>query len=82
MNILGIGNFIKIIFKRGPPVTNKNPCSQVGLALLKVWGQPLGYFKGVVNEATPLRGDKEAVDKILIEMGLPIEHVNWNYVDD
>ena len=47
-----------------------------------MWGQPLGYFKGVVNEATPLRGDKEAVDKILIEMGLPIEHVNWNYVDD
>lgn len=35
-----------------------------------------------MNDATPLRGGKEEVDKILIEMGLPIEHVNWSYVDD
>jgi len=51
---LGIGSYVKIIFKRPPPRTNKNPCGQVGLSLIKVWGQPLGYFKGVVNEATPL----------------------------
>ncbi len=35
-----------------------------------------------MNEATPLKGGKEAVDRVLIEMGLPIEHVNWSYVDD
>jgi len=39
---------------------------------LKIWGQPLGYYKGVHNEATPLRSDKDGVDRVLIEMGLPI----------
>jgi len=47
-----------------------------------VWGQPLGYYKGVHNEATPLRGNKEEVDRVLIEMGLPVEHVNWSFVDE
>ena len=54
----------------------------MGLGLFKVWGQPLGYYKGVVNEATPVRGGREEVDKVLIEMGLPIEHVNWSYIDE
>lgn len=27
-------------------------------------------------------GNREEVDKVLIEMGLPIETVNWSYVDD
>jgi len=36
----------------------------------------------VVNEATPLKGNKEEVDKVLIEMGLPIENVNWSYLDE
>jgi len=46
-----------------------------------VWGQPLGYYKGVVNEATPLRGHREEVDKVLIELGLPLDAVNWSYTD-
>ncbi len=76
---MGIGTFIKILFKRAPPKTSKNPCGQVGLALLKVWGQPLGYYKGVVNEATPLHSTADEVDKVLIEMGLPISDdlVRW-----
>lgn len=48
---------------------------------MKIWGQPLGYFKGIKNEATPLRMGKEEVDRVLIEMGLPIENVNWSYHD-
>jgi hypothetical protein len=82
MDTLGIGTYIKIVFTKPPPKTNKNPNGQVGLALLKVWGQPLGYYKGVVNEATPLRGNREEVDKVLIEMGLPLQSVNWSYVDE
>ena len=52
----------------------------MGLALLKVWAQPLGYYKGVVNEATPLISSGDLVDKVLIEMGLPITDalVNWS----
>jgi hypothetical protein len=42
----------------------------------------LGYYKGVVNEATPIRAGREEVDKLLIEMGLPIDNVNWSYVDE
>jgi hypothetical protein len=26
VDTLGIGTYVKIIFKRGPPKTNKNPC--------------------------------------------------------
>ena len=26
IDTLGIGSFIKIVFKSGPPKTNKNPC--------------------------------------------------------
>jgi len=79
VDTLGIGSYIKIIFKRGPPKTNKNPCGQVGLAQLKVWAQPLGYYKGVVNEATQLVSNADLVDQVLIEMGLPITDslVNW-----
>ena len=50
--------------------------------MLKVWGQPLGYYKGIVNEATPVRVNKEEVDGVLIEMGLPVENVNWNFHDE
>jgi centrosomal protein CEP104 len=84
VNTLGIGSFIKIQFKRAPPKTNKNPCGQVGLTLLKVWGQPLGYYKGVVNEAMPLVSRADQVDKILIEMGLPISDalVQWNHAEN
>jgi centrosomal protein CEP104 len=83
VDTLGIGSFIKVIFKRAPPKTNKNPCGQVGLSLIKIWGQPLGYYKGVVNEATPLYSKGDLVDRVLIEMGLPISDnlVNWNHAD-
>mmetsp|Transcript_14301 Transcript_14301/g.10347 ORF Transcript_14301/g.10347 Transcript_14301/m.10347 type:complete len:155 (-) Transcript_14301:1555-2019(-) len=81
MDTLGIGTYVKLVFTKPPPKTNKNPNGQVGLALLKVWGQPLGYYKGVVNEATPLKGHREEVDKVLIEMGLPLDAVNWSYTD-
>ena len=75
---MGIGTFIKLIFKRAPPKTSKNPCGQVGIGSLKVWGQPLGYYKGVVNEATSLHSKSDEVDKVLIEMGLPLTDSNWN----
>lgn len=84
IDTLGIGSFIKIVFKSAPPKTNKNPCGQVGLAMIKIWGQPLGYYKGVVNEATPLQSQHDLVDKVLLEMGLPISNdlVKWNNAEN
>jgi hypothetical protein len=79
LNTLGIGTYIKLLFKKQPPKTGKNPAGQVGLGLLKIWGQPLGYYKGVHNDATPIQSNKEEVDRVLIEMGLPMEIVNWQF---
>lgn len=83
VDTLGIGSFIKILFRRAPPKTNKNPAGQIGLSMIRVWGQPLGYYKGVVNEAMPLQSRADQVDKVLIEMGLPISDslVNWNHAE-
>lgn len=52
--------------------------------MIKVWGQPLGYYKGVVNEATPLYSQADLVDKVLIEMGLPLSDdlAKWNHADN
>lgn len=52
--------------------------------MIKVWGQPLGYHKGIVNEATPLSSQSDLVDKVLIELGLPITDslVKWNYAEN
>lgn len=49
--------------------------------MLKVWGQPLGYHKGIINEATPLHSSSDTLDKVLLEMGLPItdDLVKWNF---
>jgi hypothetical protein len=51
--------------------------------MIRVWGQPLGYYKGVVNEAMPLQSRADQVDKVLIEMGLPISDslVKWNHAE-
>jgi len=79
VNTLGIGTYIKLLFTRQPSKSTKNPAGQVGLSLLKIWGQPLGYYKGVTNEATPIRSSKEEVDRVLVEMGLPLDIVTWQF---
>ena len=54
------------------------------MAMIKIWGQPLGYYKGVVNEAIPLQSQSDLVDKVLLEMGLPISNdlVKWNHAEN
>lgn len=29
-----------------------------------------------------MKGNKEEVDRVLIEMGLPVDNVNWSYSDE
>lgn len=81
INTFGIGGYIKIVFTKQPAKTVKNPGGQVGLSLLRVWGQPLGYNKGLKNEAHPLQGQTETVDKVLIEMGIPLNNIKWTNED-
>ena len=70
---------MKVKFNTRPEKTNQNPCAQVGIGLLRVWGQPLGYHKGLVNESSNEKPDSDAVDKVLIEMGIPLNNVKWTY---
>lgn len=69
------------MFTKQPSKTVKNPGGQVGVALLRVWGQPLGYNRGLVNEAHALVGQTETVDKVLIEMGIPLNNIKWTNED-
>lgn len=48
---------------------------------MRVWGQPLGYHKGLVNHSSGVKNDSDAVDKVLIEMGIPLNNVKWTYQD-
>lgn len=81
INTFGIGSYIKIVFTRQPAKTVKNPGGQVGISLLRIWGQPLGYNRGLVNEAHALVGQTETVDKVLIEMGIPLNNIKWTNED-
>jgi centrosomal protein CEP104 len=81
INTFGIGSYIKLVFTRQPSKTVKNPGGQVGLALLRIWGQPLGYNKGLTNEAHPLQGQTDTVDRVLIELGIPLNNIKWTNED-
>ena len=65
-----MGTRLKIVF----PKASSNPLSEksVGFSMLKVWAQPLSYFKGVVNHETPLQAchqREDQIDKLLIANG-------------
>jgi centrosomal protein CEP104 len=76
----GIGSFMKLMFEDEPERTQANPYGQVSLSLFRVWGMPVSYYKGIKFE----EGNKEAkerIDKILIELGVPIDGTEWSHSD-
>lgn len=78
----GIGSFVKLVFEDAPERTQANPYGQVSLALFRVWGMPVSYYKGMKFEEPPAtKASKERIDKILIELGLPIEGTEWSHSD-
>jgi len=78
----GIGSFIKLVFKDEPERTQANPYGQVSLSLFRVWGMPISYYKGIKFEG-PAKNKltKEKTDKILVELGLPIDLIEWSHSD-
>ena len=75
ISLFGMGTRIKFVFFEA----SRNPAAQasVGFAMLKIWAQPLKYFKGIQNTELPLdkshqRSDE--IDRILIENGQKITH--------
>ncbi len=78
----GIGSFLKLVFGTQPEKTPENTYGQVGLALVRVWGVPVAYYKGVkYTDPTEEKSSKEAIDKILIELGVPIDGAEWSHAD-
>jgi len=55
----------------------------VAVGLLRIYGQPIEYHKGIVNKEMPLLNGKvdEEVDKLLLEMGVPLlqPSSDWNF---
>jgi len=41
----------------------------------------LGYHKGLVNHSSGIKNDSDVVDKVLIEMGIPLDNFKWQYQD-
>ena len=51
-NVLGMGTRLKLVFAQPSP--NVLAEKSVGFSLLRIWGQPLAYYRGVVNHEIPL----------------------------
>jgi hypothetical protein len=82
--LFGIGNFLKIVFTKQPDRVGKNLAGQVALGLLKVYGQPMSYYKGIVNNEAPiLKGQvSDEVDRVLLEMGVPLSQPGQDWTFD
>jgi len=56
---------------------------QVALGILKVFGQRMDFYKGIVNHEAPLvkSGIGDEVDRVLLEMGVPLQQpgLDWNF---
>ena len=83
--LFGIGNYIKIVIPKPPQRDELNLNQQVGIGFLKIFGQPMQFFRGVVNNETPiLKGQlNDELDRVLLEMGVPLSQpaVDWSFED-
>lgn len=74
ISIVGVGTHLKITFE-APFKTNKNPYGQVGLRLLKVYGEPDGYHNSSFAPMQSLISLKDRVDSTRLELGVPLRHL-------
>lgn len=78
----GIGNYIKLVFTKGNLKTLSNPFGQVSVAQLKLFGKKVNHLIYYEENLQKEEQDKNAnVDRILIQMGLPITN-EYNLVHD
>lgn len=73
----GIGNFIKISIKEKPKRSQFNPYSQVGLHSVRIWARATGNHRSLTNKFIELTKDKTRINKMLLEMGVSAEVLNW-----
>ena len=72
----GTGNFLKLLIKEKPGRSQFNPYSQVSISSIKVWGRVTGYT-GTANRFIENSKDKTRLNKVLLEMGVAAEVLNW-----
>ncbi|KRX06659.1 Armadillo-type fold [Pseudocohnilembus persalinus] len=78
----GIGNYLKILITEQPKSSQQNPHKQVSLAFLKIWGRHTNYVNKIFNHEIPMQSEqKDNIDKILIDQGIPIDLMNWYHED-
>jgi centrosomal protein CEP104 len=74
-----IGNYLKLIFRKMSMKTKDNPNGQVGVSQLKIFGKKINhliYYNDVDSET------KYSIDRILIDMGIPINDIHSQINDD
>jgi len=71
--LVGIGSHLKIKFEAAPK-TATNPYAQIGLKLMKVYGEPEGYNYDNRGISSVISG-KERVDSTRLELGVPLRHL-------
>jgi centrosomal protein CEP104 len=80
----GIGNYIKLVFTRGNIKIQSNPFGQISIAQLKFFGKKVNhliYYNEDIKMSNDPQIKNDNVDKVLIEMGLPIQN-EYNLVQD
>ncbi|CAD8106995.1 unnamed protein product [Paramecium primaurelia] len=80
VKLTGIGNYLKIKIIEHPKRAPQNPYGQVSISLLKIWGIPRSY--NIVDQSEEVYGAKDNIDKMLIDLGIPVDMINWFEDDD
>lgn len=71
MKLDSIGNFLKLVFPVQSQKTKDNPYGQVSVSQLKIFGKKINHllYYDIDNQT------KESIDRILIDMGIPINDI-------
>lgn len=80
IKLIGIGNFLKLRITEKPKRSPQNPYGQVSVNLLKVWGVLRTY--NISDTTEEVVNQKDNIDKMLIDMGIPVDMINWFEDDD
>ena len=78
----GIGSYLKLKFPSRPIKTKDNPFGQVSVSLMKIWGRHTGYHTKITNKQIPLTKNKNKVDELLVNLGMPVDLLSWFEEDD
>ncbi|KAM3136863.1 hypothetical protein pb186bvf_011122 [Paramecium bursaria] len=80
VKLIGIGSFLKLRFIEKPKRSPQNPYGQVSIQILKIWACARSY--NINDHTEEVFGNKDNIDKLLIDLGIPVDMINWFEDDD